>query len=301
MLNDDSKASLGGIGNIIGQMGLGVGSSESNIDKIIELSRARAINQRALFQRDQIHNTEDYLANHLIHSLKDLNAWEDKSMFSFGADDGLDLQDFQFSHHAVDSFSILENKALKKIYAYLVGRDKTGGAFKSDYSELSGIMYFQLTTGNPELSIKLVNKLYDQLSAYYVETAAEKQRYEYNLVKNKYDSINTALKTTQYTLAKFEDQNRSLIKRRDALREKQLEGEEMKLVTMLGEAEKQLQIAHISLENKSAFIQLIDRPLLPLKPINKGRIYYFLLGGFLGGLFAIAFVVISTMYKEIMS
>ena len=70
---------------------------------------------------------------------------------------------------------------------------------------------------------------------------------------------------------------------------------------MLTEAEKQLQICQLSFESNSAFIQPIDRPIPPLKPSNKGKLYFFLLGGLLGGIFSIIFVVAKKMYGDIMN
>ncbi len=301
MLNDDSSSSLGGIGNILGQFGLGMGSSESNLDKIIELSRTRTISQSALFHEVVLRGSEDYLANHLIASLEEHNAWTRKSLLPFGGKDGLDLEGFRFRHDSLGVFTILENKALKKLYNYLVGKERVGAAFRSDYSELSGIMNFHISTFDPELSIQLVNQLYDDLSEYYISRSAEKQEYDFKLIKSKYDSINTRLNSVQYSIAKFEDQSQGLYRKQDLLREKQLKVEEMKLVTMMGEAEKQLQIARLAVENNFAYIQLIDRPILPLKPVNKGAFYYFLLGGLLGGVCSILYVITKKMYLDILT
>ena len=117
-----------------------------------------------------------------------------------------------------------------------------GGAFRSDYSELSGIMEFSMTTSHPELSIQIVNQLFDKLSKYYIDKTAVKQRADFDLIKSKYDSIQTRLTSVQYSLAKFEDQHQGLIRRQDQLKKKQLQGEELKLATMVGEVERQYQI-----------------------------------------------------------
>jgi len=70
---------------------------------------------------------------------------------------------------------------------------------------------------------------------------------------------------------------------------------------MVGEAEKQYQIAQLTLENKTAYIQLIDKPLLPLKPTNKGVLYYFIIGGCLGVILSSVFIVLRKLYRSIMS
>lgn len=302
MLNEDDGGSLGGFASILGQFGLGgMSSPESNLDKILELSRTRTITQKAIFDSISLNNKSDFLANHLIESLEQQNKWASKGILSFMGDDGYNLADFRFQHDSFPAFTILENKALKKLHGYINGGEKYAGIFNSAYSELSGIMNFSITTNDPQLSIHTVNNLFDRLSDYYIEKTAGKQKRDFEIIQSKYDSITQRLASVQYTLAQFEDQHRGLFRKQDLLREKQLKGEEYKLATMVGEAEKQFQIAQLTLENKTAYIQLIDKPLLPLKPVNKGALYYFLVGGFIGGLLSCVYVILRKMYNSIMS
>jgi len=301
MLNDENSGSLGGLTSMLGQFGLGMGSSESNIDRIMELARARVIAQASIFQKDKIADSEDYIANHLISDLRSRKMWASDGLLNFGSDEDLDIKDFNFTHDSVAAFTLSENKALKKLYIHLVGKNKLGGAFATDYSELSGIMNFHVSSADPELSVKLVNNYYDELSAYYLEKTNEKRTKEYELIKSKYDSIQTALNKVQYSLADFEDRNRGLYRRVDNVREKKLRGEEMKLFAILEELEEQLQLSQLAMENNQAYIQLIDRPILPLKPVNKGRLYYFLLGGLLGGILSITYLLIKKIYRNLIS
>lgn len=302
MINEDEGGALGGLASMLGQFGLGMGGNESNLDKIMELSKTRVIAQQALFQKEEIKGVTDYLANHHIQSLKDNNKWDKQGFFDFvSSDDGLDLSDFKFTNDVFDTYTIKENKALKKLYKKMVGKELKGGAFESSFSELSGIMHFSLTSNDADLSIATVNAYFDQLSSFYSEKTTQKQEADYRLIKSKYDSINTRMNSVQYTLAKFEDQNQGLISKRDLLKKKQLQGEEMKLAAMIGEIEKQYQLAQLSLENKMDFIQVIDKPIPPLKPANRGKVFIFLLGGFLGGVLSIIYLVLRKIFKDIMA
>ena len=298
MLSSQDGAGLGGITSLLGQFGLPGGSSESNLDKVIELSRARVITEKALFSPTTFNEKNDLLANHLIEELERKKLWY-TSRLKFLRKDSLNLKGFRFTNNNVPEFSLLENKALKYLHGFLVHESK--GVFTSEYSELSGIMKFSITTPHPELSIISVNKLFDNLSEFYLNNANKKQEKDYNIIKSKYDSIENALESTMYAIAKFEDENRGLITNRDALKLKRLKGEELKLGQMYSEIEKQFQLATISRERSSEYIQVIDRPLLPLRPINKGRIFYFLLGGLLGGILSILYLVSKKTYSDIMS
>jgi len=92
-----------------------------------------------------------------------------------------------------------------------------------------------------------------------------------------------------------------MFRQQDLLQEKKLKQDEVRLQLMLGEAEKQKQISELTLGNKTPYIHDIDKPIKPLKPINKSKFYYLLLGGFLGGVLALLIIVFSKMYRDIMS
>ena len=101
-----------------------------------------------------------------------------------------------------------------------------------------------------------------------------------------------------YGIAQFEDQKQGLVRKQDTYRLKQMKGEELKLAGMLAEVEKQYQLAQIAKQSNDAYIQLIDDPILPLKPVNKGRIYYFLLGGLVGGFLSLTYLIFKKIYQD---
>jgi len=301
MLNEDERGGVGGLAAMLGQFGL-PSTTESNFDKIVELSKTRKITQMALFRKSTISEKDDFLANHLIASLESIKQWNKKGLFGFLAkDDGLDLDNFRFSHDDVNQFSILENKALKSIHKAMVGKERVGGLFNSEFSEITGIMTLSMKSTEPDLSIDIVNSMYENLDDFYVEKAIEKQQYDYSIIKSKYDSIGTALKKTQSQIARVQDSSIGMFRNQDLLTEKKLKQDEMRLQLMFVEAEKQKQISELTLGNKTPYVQDIDKPIKPLKPINKSMFYFFLLGGFLGGILAIAIIVVSKLYRDLMS
>ena len=224
--------------------------------------------------------------------------WTGNNLLPFGKDDELDLTGFRFTHEDFSSFSLLENKALKKLHRFMMGKELQGGAFLSDYSEFSRILNFSMTSTDADLSIKIVKNLYNKLDDYYFGKSVEKQTKNYNLIKTKYDSIQTALNSVMYGIAQFEDQKQGLVRKQDTYRLKQMKGEELKLAGMLAEVEKQYQLAQIAKQSNDAYIQLIDDPILPLKPVNKGRIYYFLLGGLVGGFLSLTYLIFKKIYQD---
>lgn len=302
MLNEDESGSLGGLSALMGQFGFSAGSTESNLDKILQLSKARTITQEALFEKATIEGQEDYIANHFIASFDKLNKWKSGGLSKLlGSEDELNIDDFRFSHDSTEVFTLKEKKALKKIHFFIAGNEERAGYFTSEYSDLTGIMVFSILTTDPDLSIVTVNNLFEKLSSYYIEKSVEKQEYDYRVIKTKYDSITSELSTVQSKLAYVQDSRRDLFRKQDQLVENKLRIEEQKLFTLYAEAEKQKQIAELTLNNKTPYIQAIDKPLGPLKPANAGRFFYFLVGGFLGGLLACCFVIVRKIYRHIMN
>ncbi len=302
MLNEDDRGGLGGLASMLGQFGLSGGSSESNFDRIVELSKTRRIAQQALFTSKNINGKEDYIANHYIDNLKDLDLWNKKGVLGFlSSDDDLDLEDFRFSSVVTDSFSLIENKALKSLHIALVGKDKFGNDLTSDYDELTGILTLSMRSGDPNLSIDMVNSFYDNLSDYYLEKTVQKHQANYIIIKSKYDSIAQELVKVQTSLALVKDSSIGVFREQDKKAERKLREDELRLQTILVEAEKNKAIAELTLDNKTTYIDEIDKPIPPLRPVNKGRIYYFLLGGFLGGIIGLIWIISQKAYREIMS
>ncbi len=302
MLNEDTQGNLGGLGGILGQFGLGMSSQESNLDKILQLSKARRITQNALFNTIEIGSKSTYLANHLISVLEKDKRWTKSGLLSFSkSDDSLDLEGFMFVHDSLETFTLLENKALKRLHLLLAGNQNVNGLFSSEYSELTGIMKLHMNSHNEDLSVATVNLMFEELSKYYIEKATEKQEYDFNIIKNKHDSISNRLAEIQYQIAVFQDSHRNIFRKQDILKEKQLKTEEQKLLIMTGEVEKQYQIASLALDNKTPYIQLIDMPLKPIRPSNQSRFYYLILGGLLGGLITISYHLLRKMITDIMN
>ena len=300
MLNEDARQSFGGLSSILGQFGFGLGQTESNLDKIVELSRSRNIAERTLFTHTDLNGKSDFLANHLISNFESEDKWQRKGLL--GSSEGeLNLEDFRFTSADTKAFGVLDNKALKRLHKLLVGSNQNDPAFLSDYSEITGIMELSITTADQDLSILFANTFFDKLSTYYVEKAIEKQEYEYNIIKSKYDSIITRLSSVQYQLADFQDRYQNLFRQQDKLREKQLRTEEQKLLIMSGEAEKQVQIASIALENRTPFIQLIDEPIPPIKNSAKSLIYFGVLGFIVGVFTSLVFLFIRKSYRDILN
>jgi len=294
MLNEDKGGGLGAVGGLLGSFGLGGGSGDYNLSKMMELSKTRTIIQSSLFDSTEVGGLDDYYANHLIRIYEYHERWED---------DTTGMKNLLFTHNDFSRFKRPENKALKILHRKIIGdaENKVKGILKSNPGDDTGIMKLTVNSRNESFSVAFVQTVYKQLSEFYINKTIEKQEKTHYVVKEKVDSIQRTLQASEYALASFKDSSLGLISKKAKLKELQLEAKIRMLYGMLGEAMKNLEISDFSLKNKTPFIQIVDKPIAPIKPSAESKIMAIILGGFIGGFLGAAFVVIRKIYRDIMA
>ena len=60
-------------------------------------------------------------------------------------------------------------------------------------------------------------------------------------------------------------------------------------------------MAKVSLRKETPLIQVIDRPILPLKKEKVGKLKSLILGGFLAGFLTILYLVFTSLYKKMIA
>jgi len=301
MLNEDSP-SASGISSLLGSIGLPIGGGgDENLDKILELSRSRKISAATIFTKVNIGGKEDYLANHLIEMLENEKQWNKKGLF--GDDDTYDIDNLRFTHDSLPVFSLVENNGLKHLQNHLRGNsdENIDALIYSGYDEQTNIMKIEAVTYNGEVSVHLAKVLFDQLSDYYIIQSIEKQQLTYKLIKAKSDSIYQELQAKSYSLANFKDENQGMFARTDKLTESKLMLEIQKLGAMYTEATKNLELSDFALKSETPFIQLIDEPILPIKPVENSMVSAVLTGLFVGAFLGILFVVTRKMFRDVLN
>ncbi len=292
MVNEDDGNALGGMSAILGQFGFGgVGGGKNNLDKILELAKSRRIVQEVLFEKISLNNKEDYIANHLIDTYDFHEEW---------AEDTTGLDGFRFDHDSLPAFSRSGKRALKIMYGKLIGSKDIEGLYKTGYDEVTGIMRLHVKTINESLSIQTTKLLYGRLSKFYVTKTVEKQQQTYNVMKNKVDSLRILMLQKESALAVFKDSNLGLYTKKAQLQESRLMRDirlynEMYLVSL-----KNFEIADFSLRNETPFIQLIDEPIIPLKPDVESKLRSLILGLFLGVFIAVLLIITRKTYYDVM-
>ncbi len=256
ILSDDNAGQMSSVTAAIAQFGLPVTSGRYNVDKLLEIAKTRRIIQDAIFNKITIRGDEDFLANHLIHKHQLSELWEKNNS---------DLASFKFSHADVSTFSAQENHALKKLYQTIIGSREQEGLFITDYGKTDYLMYLIFKGLDPELSVHFVNHLYDALAAFYRDNLSHRHTESYVILKEKRDSLSNALSAVNTSLVRSVDRNFQALDLESGGYTQKLRTDQIILQSALAKAEELLGVAEIALKSQSQLIQLLDRPILPIR------------------------------------
>jgi hypothetical protein len=282
MLSDDSGQSITGISSILGQFGLPVSSGKYNIDKLIEIARSRYILEQVLQSDCTVEGETKSIADHLISLYNIDETWESYSEKSFSGN---------FKETAGNAEY---NFLVKQLHKLVNGPEQGGGILNMDYGRDHYIMTFDFESLSEELSINYLINHFEFLKDFYTNKAVERQRQSYDIIKDKRDSIYVSLNSVENEIAVLQDLNQSSFRNTNSARLSKLSTESLILKTGYAEAEKNLAIAELALQNNTPLIQLIDQPISPLQA-NALGLYRVIIYGLLLGLF-ISFVIIGTLY-----
>ena len=294
MVNKEEGGGFGGMAGVLGSFGFGGGGGDYNLEKMLELIKSRKIVQNVLLEKGYALGKTDYYANHLINAYEYHDQW---------SEDTTGLNGLLFEHDSIPLFSRAENKALKVLHARLIGSKELGieALLKSTISESTGIMTLSINTFGEDLSINLLETVFEELSEFYVDKAIEKQKHTYDAISTKADSLHKELNSAEYGLANFMDRNRGLYNKTDQLQRLRLEAKVKMLGAAWAKVEEQKEIAEFSLRDRTPIIQVIDLPIAPIKPAKKSLIVGILMAIILGTFLGLLYVIGRKIYRDIMN
>jgi len=249
MTNQEKGNRYAPLMQIMGQFGMSGGSEGVDADKIIELLFTRLIISSALFKTDTINKKTDLLVNHFIKEFN-AKAWYDGKPA---------LQNIVFKTKADENFTVEENKIVQDIYKEITEHHLTAGTSDNGIVEVN-----YKSISEPFAKIYLDN-LYETLSEYYISKSNQKQRETFDIVKYYNDSLQNALRRAEAEWAILSDKNVFKVKNEGRLNQLRKTNELEALNVAYIESVKNLELAKFNLINQTPILQLIDRPVFPLK------------------------------------
>ena len=280
------SGSLGSLSGMASQFGMDLGGQKNTTfsqNNILEFLKSRGVVEEALMQSREINKTDDLLIEHYLYVNKIKESW--------GEDEDLNPVSFHSRlSQENDSVSggiwrdIIENKLIVEL--------------KSDEANIINLSYTSL---NEEFAKAFVEALIEQMSKMYITHQTAQASNTLDFLTSRADSVFRELEIAEEAFAKVKDINQRIVKSSGRLKELQLMRRVEVLNTMYLEIIKNLELSKITLLNHTPIIQIIDKPILPLKSDADNKLLAGLLLGFLGSFLSISFFVFRKLFNDVLS
>ena len=162
------------------------------------------------------------------------------------------------------------------------------------------IITIDMSSENELFAKYFTEALAKNVSDFYVDTKSKKARINMTILQKQTDSIRSELNGAITGVAVANDNtfglNPALNVRRAPSARRQVDVQAN--TAILTELVKQTELAKVTLRKETPLIQVIDRPILPLKKEKVGKAIGILIGGGVGGLLMVIYLLIKEFFKN---
>jgi len=292
---EDEKAG-GGLGGALGlasSFGIDLGTGGGSIftsSNLAELFKSRRMVEQTLLTPVAIDGKEISLAEMYIQNNEWRDKWKNKSKF----------KDIQFLPQTKRKyFTRVHDSILGEIYKDL---SKNSLSVAQKDKKIS-IISMDMVSNSELFSLYFCEALAKQVSEFYVETKSKKARINMKILERQVDSVRNELNSAITGVAVANDNtfnlNPALNVRRAPSAKRQVDVQANTAV--LTELVKQSELAKVTLRKETPLIQIIDRPILPLKNDRLGKATAFVFGGVIFGFLAVLYLLLKKMFEELSS
>ena len=289
---EDEKGG-GGLGGALGlasSLGfdLGEGGSIFTGSNLTELFKSRAMVEQTLLSPVVVDGKTISLAEMYIQNQEWRDKWNDKPKFK-----GIQfLPDTKRKY-----FTRVHDSILGVMYQDL---SKTGLAV-GQKDKKTAIITIDVNSTNELFSKYFTEALVKEVSDFYVMTKSKKARMNMDILERQTDSIRGELNGAITGVAVANDNtfmlNPAMNVRRAPSARRQVDVQAN--TAILTELVKQTELAKVTLRKETPLIQIIDRPILPLKKEQFGKAKGIVLGGVLAGFLIVILLIVRRIVKQL--
>lgn len=287
-LEEDGGSVFGAGVGLAGQLGFDMGGGEGVFSgpNLIQLFKSRSMIEKTLLSPVQIDGKTISLAEMYIRDNNWRKGWQKNSK----------LKNISFLPNSNrENFSRIQDSILGTIYNNLSASNVD--VLQKD--KKVGILTIEVKSPNEKFSKIFAETLVDVVSHFYIETKSEKSMINMTILQKQLDSIRGELNGSISGVALANDRTFALnpalnVKRVPSVR-RQVDVQAN--TNILTELIKQTELAKVTLRKETPLIQIIDRPIYPLKKERFGKAKGIIYGGFVGGVLAVAYFVLRRIVK----
>jgi hypothetical protein len=286
--DEKSGGGLGGALGLASQFGLDLGGGGGSIftgSNLTELFKSRSMVEQTLLSPVTSNGKTISLAEMFIQNEGWRDKWKEKPKY----------KDIQFLPNVKRKyFTRVHDSILGVIYENLT---KEGLAVAQKDKKVA-IISIDMVSANELFAKYFCEALAKQVSDFYVTSKSKKARMNMDILKRQTDSIRRELNGAITGVAVANDNtfglNPAMNVRRAPSARRQVDVQAN--TAILTELVKQTEMAKVTLRKETPLIQVIDRPILPLKKEKFGKAKGIVMGGFLAGFL----VVIGLIFRRIL-
>jgi uncharacterized protein involved in exopolysaccharide biosynthesis len=295
---EDDKQGGGGLSGALGlasSLGIDLGTSAGGAfsgANLIELMKSRKMVQKALLNAYIQDGHSKSLADQLLE-MTEINQklikkgiWRGESFFQVNADPS--------------SFNLQQDSVISVLYELVTGSNGILSVAQKD--KKISIISVEVNSRNEQFSKFFAESIVKEVADFYVETKSKKARNNVAILQRQADSIRNELNLAITGVATSTDNtfnlNPALNVNRVPSTKKQIDVQAN--TAILTQLVANLEMAKVTLLRETPLIQLIDRPILPLKKVKLGKAKSLLIGGFLAGFLTVLYLIVRKMLKQLM-
>ena len=266
---EDDKAAGGGLSGALGlasSLGIDMGTSAGGAftgANLIELMKSRTLIERALLNPIIVAGKTSSLVEYYLEFTKLREKLNKKN----------ELANIHFSvYDNRQGFSLQKDSILGEVYKKIVGDNSTGLLSVIQKDKKISIISLEVTTEDEQFSKSLTESLVKEVSEFYIDTKSKKARTNVAILQKQADSIRNELNSAISGVAQASDNvfnlNSALNIKRTPSTRRQVDVQAN--TAILTQLVTNLEMAKVTLLKETPLIQIIDKPILPLKKEKVG-------------------------------
>jgi hypothetical protein len=290
-LEDEKSSGLGGALGLASSFGIDLGGGGGSIftgSNLTELFKSRSMVEQTLLSPVVVDGKTISLAEMYIKNNDWRESWKDNPKFSA----------IQFLPNADrTAYTRVQDSILGVMYSSL----STNGLSVGQKDKKVAIISIDVNATNELFAKYFTEALVKQVSDFYIETKSKKSRDNMLILERQTDSIRRELNGAITGVAVANDNtfmlNPALNVRRAPSARRQVDVQAN--TAILTELVKQTELAKVTLRKETPLIQVIDRPILPLKKERFGKAKGLVIGGFLAGFLMVLYLIVRRILKQL--
>lgn len=276
---------VGGLSSLANQFGISLGAGGGGIfggDNIYEILISRKMIDKALLEPVVINGKRDNLVNLYLTTYKINKNW--------ATSDKKFVRELKFPvDQKRETFSRSQDSIMMKLFKRITS-DQLEVTKRDKKLSIGDVAFL---SKNEVLSKLFVENLMNEASRYYVESNTKITRINYNALKRQTDSVKIEYDRAISEKAYMSDNNLNAVRQSANISIIKKQTDIQVSIAAYSEMKKNLEILKMSLVRQTPLIEIIDKPIFPLKKYRIGKLIGPGVGGLIGGLLSLMYLSIS--------